>query len=183
VLAIGTAETKILPSSGKLTNKAHLKQYRDNIIAMHERLGDLLNAEYDQVAILRDQKLNAIWSRFTQENQELSDKVKARLLSRYIATDFVESKPLQNAQIVTTITGKYQLEDGTKLSVFAEGTRLFVKFDGWYKYELLWLDETTFSFRGETNSFIQINKQNECTTLGLTIQFGQRKHQAPPLSC
>ena len=172
-LSLADEFTKILPSTGKLTNTQALRQHKQNVREMIFRIHQLRLLESKAESIVKDEILNEVWLKMADESV-MNDKIKLRMVQRYISTDFITSFPLTTDELNSFI-GTYEYEDKTVATMVLKNNKLVIN-EGSLA-ELIPQSNSSFHVRGSVGDSIEFefNEKNEVISFSYFVQGEEHK--------
>ncbi len=173
-LGLANESTQILPSTGTLTNANALRSFQHSTNEMIARIHQLRLLETKAKDIVNDDELNEIWSRIAG-GAVFNDRLKQRMVDRYISTDFTAKFPLSTDQLAHYI-GEYQFEDKAIASIFLRDNKLFLKVSG--ITELIAQSNSLFHIRGSVGASIKFELNIEGNVSSFTYAVQNEKYKA-----
>jgi len=174
VLALANNNTKILPSTGELSNIASLRQYQNNSNEMIARIHQLKLLEHQTETIAKDKQLNEIWLRMI-DSDRLNDKIKTKMVNRYISTDFIAAFPLTSDKLADYL-GHYRYEDNANASIILRNNTLLIN-EGSLG-ELIPQSRSLFHVRGSLGDSVQFEFNKNKEVIALTYISQGKKYKA-----
>lgn len=148
-LSLGNENTTIIPAHGKLaSSKKELNIYKENSAKWINRIAELHNLGKTSDEIIKDEQIKELSTVFNG-GKSISIKGFIQTIEKTISVDlipstFISTKKLKNYE------GKYSYNDGKTDEIVLLGSKLILRQEGAYIYEIVPITEIKFHIKGQS---------------------------------
>lgn len=148
-LSLGNENTTIIPAHGKLaSNKKELNIYKENSIQWISRIAELHSLGKTSDEIIKDEQIKELSEVFNGV-KDISGQRFLQTIEKTISVDLIPSTPISTENL-KNYEGKYSYNDGKTDEIVLLGSKLILRREGTYIYEIVPITKTKFHVKGQS---------------------------------
>ncbi|GGX22354.1 MBL fold metallo-hydrolase [Aquimarina muelleri] len=159
-LSLGNVNTAIIPAHGELlSNKKKLNTYRDNTVKWMVRIKELHDVGKTIKEIANDEQIEELSLIFNDGNR-VSNQTLLQTINKTVSVDLFNSIDI-SLNILKGYEGFYEYKNGQIDEIIFQNSKLLLRSEGLYIYEIAPISKTKFHIKGQINKHVIFDNTNQ----------------------